>query len=52
MRAQIQAGNLVVDMHKDLVQMLSEMLPKLEQANADQSQLASACALLDRALAI
>lgn len=52
MKAQVQAGNLVVDMHKDLVQMLSEMLPRLEQANADQSQLASARALLDRALAI
>jgi hypothetical protein len=52
MKAQVQAGNLVVDMHKDLVQMLSEMLPKLEQAKADHSQLASARALLDRALAI
>lgn len=52
MKAQIQAGNLVVDMHKDLVQMLGEMLPKLEQAEADRAMLASARAMLDRALAI
>lgn len=52
MKAQVQAGNLVVDMHKDLVQMLGEMLPKLEQAEADKAMLASARALLDRALAI
>lgn len=52
MKAQVQAGNLVVDMHKDLVQMLSEMLPRLEAANADKALLASAQAMLDRALAI
>jgi hypothetical protein len=52
MKAQVQAGNLVVDMHKDLVQMLGEMLPKLEEANADKTLLATARGLLDRALAI
>jgi len=52
MKAQVQAGNLVVDMHKDLVQMLSEMLPRLAQANADQSILSSASALLARAHAV
>lgn len=52
MKAQVQAGNLVVDMHRDLVQMLGEMLPRLEQANVDQALLSSARALLDRALAI
>lgn len=52
MKAQVQAGNLVIDMHKDLVQMLAEMLPRLEAANADKSLLASAHAMLNRALAI
>lgn len=52
MKAQVQAGNLVVDMHRDLVQMLGEMLPRLEQANVDQALLSSARALLDRALAV
>jgi hypothetical protein len=52
MKAQVQAGNLVVDMHKDLVQMLGEMLPRLEQSNADKALLATARGLLDRALAI
>jgi len=52
MRDQVQANKLVVDMHKDLVGMLVEILPKLEQANADKAVLGSARALLDRALAI
>jgi hypothetical protein len=52
MKAQVQAGNLVVDMHRDLVQMLGEMLPRLEQANVDQALLSSARALLERAQAI
>lgn len=52
MKAQVQAGNLVVDMHRDLVQMLGEMLPRLEQANVDQAVLSSARALLERAQAI
>lgn len=52
MKAQVQSGNLVIDMHNDLVTMLSEMLPRLEQANVDKAQLSSARALLDRALAI
>lgn len=52
MKAQVQAGNLMVDMHKELVKMLGEMLPELEQANADKSMLASARALLGRAQAL
>lgn len=52
MKAQVQAGNLVIDMHKDLVQMLAEMLPRLEAANADKAILASAHAMLNRALAV
>lgn len=52
MRDQVQANSLVVAMHKDLVGMLVEILPKLEQANADKAVLASARTLLDRALAI
>lgn len=52
MRDQVQANSLIVDMHKDLVGMLVEILPKLEQADADKGVLASARALLDRALAI
>lgn len=52
MKAQVQAGNLVIDMHKDLVQMLGEMLPRLEAANADKALLASAHAMLSRAQAI
>lgn len=49
---QVQNNNLMVEMHKDLVQMLTELLPTLEKTSGDQAVLASARALLDRALAV
>lgn len=49
---QVQNNNLMVAMHKDLVQMLTELLPTLEKTSGDQAVLASARALLDRALTV
>lgn len=49
---QVQNNNLMAAMHKDLVQMLTELLPTLEKTSGDQAVLASARLLLDRALAV
>lgn len=49
---QVQNNNLMAAMHKDLVQLLTELLPTLEQTSGDQAVLASTRALLDRALAV
>lgn len=49
---QVQNNNLMAAMHKDLVQMLTELLPTLEKTSGNQAVLASARALLDRALAV
>lgn len=49
---QVQNNNLMAAMHKDLVQMLAELLPTLEKTSGDQAVLASARALLDRAQAV